>query len=316
MKPIILAFFITAQLVHAAAISTDLTLRDAARGRDIECRVYFSEAGTVLPLIVFSHGFGADRTAFEVIARHWAEHGYVVVLPSHLDGFGKSAGKSLPQQPGAASKPLAAKRSLVELISDPAKTEARVQDVLFIMENSEQISAKIPALAGRLDTKRIGVSGHSFGAYTASLLGGVTVDMGGQKARSFRDARVRCILPISAQGTGQQGLTESSWSQLKIPMMTITGSRDQGAGGQGPDWKKLPFNYSPAGDKYLVYIEGANHVSFGGYGGRDNAFTPVVKATTLAFWDAYLKGDASAKAALTSGEIMNPFRKQATLEAK
>jgi predicted dienelactone hydrolase len=316
MKPIILAFFITVQLVHAAAVSTDLTLRDAARGRDIECRVYFPEAGTALPLIVFSHGFGADRTAFEVIARHWAEHGYVVVLPSHLDGFGKSAGKSLPQQPGAALKPLAAKRSLVELISDPAKTEARVEDVVFIMGNGEQISAKIPALAGRLDTKRIGVSGHSFGAYIASLLGGVTVDLGGQKARSFRDARVRCILPISAQGAGQQGLTESSWNQLKIPMMTITGSRDRGAGGQGPDWKKQPFRYSPPGDKYLVDIEGANHVSFGGYGGRDNAFTPVVKATTLAFWDAYLKGEASAKAALTSGEIMKPFRAQATLETK
>jgi hypothetical protein len=42
----------------------------------------------------------------------------------------------------------------------------------------------------------------------------------------------------------------------------------------------------------------------------------VVKATTLAFWDAYLKGEASAKAALTSGEIMKPFRDQATLETK
>ena len=148
------------------------------------------------------------------------------------------------------------------------------------------------------------------------ILGGVTADIGTTKTRSFRDERVRCILPISAQGTGQQGLTDTSWDKLTLPMMTITGSRDQDAGKQGPDWKKQPYLHSPAGSKYLVFIEDANHVSFGGYNGRENDFTPIVKATTLAFWDAHLKGDASAKAALTSGEVMQAFGTKATIESK
>ena len=87
--------------------------------------------------------------------------------------------------------------------------------------------------------------------------------------------------------------------------MTITGSRDQGAGGQGPDWKKEPYLFSPPGDKYLVYIEGANHMSFGGgLGSRGSKPTEVVKATSLAFWNAYLKDDAAAKTSLQSGEVL------------
>ncbi len=298
--------------------SADFDLRDEARARGIECRVYYPESGTSLPLIVFSHGFGADRTAFEVVARHWAQGGYVVVLPSHIDGAGKSAGKSLPPAPAvqSAGQPAPVASRLQSMLGDPVKTENRVEDVLLVMSETAQLVAAVPALKNRIDTGRIGVGGHSFGAYIASLLGGVTVDIGGQSARSFADERVRCILPISAQGTGQQGLTETSWQKLAKPMMTITGSRDQGAGGQTADWKKQPYEYSPAGDKFLLFVEGANHVSFGGYGGRDNSFTPVVKAATLAFWNAYLKDDAAAKASLVDGTVLSPFGAAAMLESK
>lgn len=318
----ILALTLIAASAMAAVKSDDITLRDDKRGKDIECRVHYPEAGDKLPLIVFSHGFGADKTAFATISKHVAEHGYVLVHPSHGDGFGRSGAKQGADgfkglRPGGgtagtapAAKDGAGRRvggGLAGLMNDPAKVEGRVGDVVFILDAIEQLTAKVPALKGRIDTTRLGVGGHSYGAYTSMLIGGVTADLGGQKARSFSDPRVKCILPISGQGSGQQGLTESSWANLKLPMMTITGSRDQGAGGQGPEWKKEPFKFSPAGDKYLVFIEGANHVSFGGFGGRESDITRVVKATTLAFWDAYLKGEEKAKAALKSGEVVKPF---------
>ncbi len=311
MKPL-LALLIMASSAIAAAKSEDITLRDAKRGKDIECRVHFPDAGEKLPLIVFSHGFGADKTAFAPISQHVAEHGFVIVHPSHGDGFGRSGKKE-----GAAG--FGALRSgggLAGLLNDPAKIEGRVGDVVAVMDALEELYTKVPALRGRIDTTRIGVGGHSYGAYTSMLIGGVTADVGDVKARSFADARVRCILPISGQGTGQQGLTESSWANLKLPMMTMTGSRDQGAGGQGPDWKKEPYKFSPLGDKYLVFIEGATHVSFGGLGGRTSATTDVVKATTLAFWDAYLKGDEKAKASLKSVDVLKPFGAAATIESK
>ncbi len=285
----------------------DLVLHDAKRGLDIECRVHSPAVGAKLPLIVFSHGFGADRTAFTPIAQHWAAHGYVVVAPSHSDGFGKSKGKG-PAVP-AGGLPALMKNAT-------SKIENRVGDVVFIMDSIEQLYTKVPALRGRVDPARIGVGGHSLGAYTAMLVGGVTADIGERQARSFKDDRVRCILPISGQGTGQQGLTESSWASLKLPMMTMTGSLDKGAGGQGPEWKKEPFKFSPPGDKYLVFIEGANHVAFGGAGSHDSGIADAVKASTLAFWDAYLKDDTAMKAALASGAVLATMQARATVQAK
>lgn len=283
----------------------DISLRDAKRGLDIKCRVHFPAQGEKLPLILFSHGFGADRTAFSPIAQHWADHGYVVVHPSHIDGFGKSKGKGGDLPAGG----------LPALLKNAAlKIENRVGDLTFLLDSLDQLAAKLPALGDRIDRSRIGIGGHSLGAFTTMLIGGVTADIGEVKARSFKDARVRCILPISGQGTGQQGLTESSWSALTIPMLTMTGSLDKGAGGQGPEWKKEPFKLSPAGDKYLVFIEGANHTSFGGT--RPGDITEAVKASTLAFWDAYLKEDSAAKASLKSGSVFDAWKASASLQAK
>lgn len=293
----------TASFVEAA--TEDIALGDDKRGITIECRVHFPAKGEKLPLIIFSHGFGADRTAFTPIAQHWAEHGYVVVHPSHLDGFGKSKGKGAGLPTGG----------LPALMKNAAlKIENRVGDITFFLDSLDQLEAKLPALKDRIDRTRIGVGGHSLGAYTTMLIGGVTADIGDVKARSFKDARVRCILPISGQGTSQQGLTESSWAALTIPMLTITGSLDKGAGGQGPEWKKEPFKFSPDGDKYLVFIEGANHVSFGGTG--PGAISDVVKAATLAFWDAYLKNDPTAKSSLRSGSALENWKAIANIRSK
>lgn len=293
----------TASFVEAA--TEDIALSDDKRGITIECRVHFPATGGKLPLIIFSHGFGADRTAFTPIAEHWAEHGYVVVHPSHLDGFGKSKGKGAGLPTGG----------LPALMKNAAlKIENRVGDLTFILDSLDQLEAKLPALKDRIDRTRIGVGGHSLGAYTTMLIGGATADIGEVKARSFKDARVRCILPISGQGTGQQGLTESSWAALTSPMLTITGSLDKGAGGQGPEWKKEPFKFSPDGDKYLVFIEGANHVSFGGTG--PGAISDVVTAATLAFWDAYLKNDPTAKSSLRSGSALENWKAIANIRSK
>jgi dienelactone hydrolase len=279
-------------------VADGLALRDAARGKDLAYKVSYPEGDGPYPLILFSHGFGGSKDAFSTIARHWAGHGYVVIQPTHADGLGRrdgdrTAAGGRPGRLGAGG--------LLAGLSDPDRIADRVADLVLILDSLTEIAKTTPALEGRIDAKRIGVGGHSFGAYTAMLIGGVTVDLGGEQGRSFRDRRVTCILPVSAQGTGQQGLTERSWAGLTIPMMTITGTRDRGVGGQGVDWKKEPYAFSPPGSKYLVVIDGANHLSFGGgLGGRGSEITDVVKLTSTLFWDAFLKDSDPARASLRS----------------
>jgi predicted dienelactone hydrolase len=149
------------------------------------------------------------------------------------------------------------------------------------------------------------------------LIGGVTVDLGQEKAVRFLDRRVQCVLAVSGQGTGQQGLTDKSWNGVTLPMMTITGTRDRGAGGQGLDWKKEPFKYSPPGDKYLVVIDGANHVSFGGgMGPRGDAIADAVKRSSTSFFDAYLKRSEAAKKYLQSDRLTRDTDGKCVLEKK
>jgi hypothetical protein len=57
----------------------------------------------------------------------------------------------------------------------------------------------------------------------------------------------------------------------------------------------------PPPGKHLVVFDGGDHMVFGGHvlrrpaTPRDAEIQEDVKAITLAFWDAYLKGDAGAR---------------------
>lgn len=283
-------------------VANDRTLRDATRGKDVPYRVSYPQEDGQYPVIVFSHGFGGNKDSFATVSRHWAGHGYVVIQPTHADGLGRGDGDRSARGP---TRGRLRAGGLVAGLNDPDRIADRVADLVLILDSLAEIVKATPGLEGRIDAERIGVGGHSFGAYTAMLIGGVTVDLGGVKDRSFRDQRVTCILPISAQGTGQQGLTRASWAGLTIPMMTMTGTRDQGVGGQGFEWKKEPYTFSPPGSKYLVVIDGANHFSFGGgLGERSSDVTDVVKLTSTLFWDAFLKDSQTAQDYLQSDHLL------------
>ena len=101
-------------------------------------------------------------------------------------------------------------------------------------------------------------------------------------------------------------------------------------------WREDPFTYSPPGDKYLVFIDGAFHMSFtGALAQADNsqlARRPIVarlvgrtdqkavfdyvKIASIAFWDAYLKTDANAKAYLKSNSLIDYSRNSVKIARK
>jgi predicted dienelactone hydrolase len=150
-----------------------------------------------------------------------------------------------------------------------------------------------------LDRGRIGVGGHSYGAYTAVAIGGATVQMpGGKSPVSFADKRVRAIAVLSPQGEGEMGLTAQSWENIRVPMLAMYGSRDFGTQRRTPTWRSQPFNGAPPGDKYDVELEGATHFTFVGPMRKRGLQTPLfrcAKVETLAFWDTYLKEDEAAR---------------------
>jgi predicted dienelactone hydrolase len=295
-----------------------VVLRDAKREKDLPVFASFPKNGGPLPIIIFSHGGGGAGDAGLPIVRHWTSHGYVVLCPTHADSV------KLRRAEGDRGANMAdvVRRALTR----KEDWENRPRDVSFLLDALDELEKRTPALKGRMDRARIGVGGHSFGAFTAQAVGGATLDIAGDgKPRSLADKRVKAVLLLSGQGKGQMGLHEHSWDGFKLPMMSITGSHDRGAQGQDPAWRKEPFDRSPPGGKYHVFIEGANHFSFSGHaaegrgggvlgrfraGGGEKAIFDYTKSATIAFWDAHLKQDAKARAWLQS-DALPAFSKHA-----
>jgi predicted dienelactone hydrolase len=187
---------------------------------------------------------------------------------------------------------------LRDAISDPHGWENRPEDISFIIDSLARVENFAPQLSGKLDLQHIGVGGHSFGAYTASLVAGTTILLPGKDApQSFADKRVSAIVMLSPQGEGIMGLSAHSWDGIHLPMLLMYGSRDFGPFGQEPFWRSEAFEKAPAGNKYEVELEGGTHMGFAApYSGGDHRFEvfQAAKLETLAFWDAYLRQDPKA----------------------
>jgi predicted dienelactone hydrolase len=298
------------------------TVRDGTRGKDVLFTVEYPTRPGPYPLIIFSHGFGATRQTYVGLSSHWASQGYVVIKPAHAD-----SGKL---ELGTAEKAWADQT--------PADWRNRVRDVTAIIDGLDKIEESYPELKGKIDHTKIAVGGHSYGAFTAMLLGGARTFPGGT---SYADPRVKAVVAMSPQGPSNTfGLTAESWKDVHVPILYMTGTEDRGlSDNETPEWRRQAFENSPAGDKWLVVIAGARHASFtgridpsagatrtvndpmlgdprvtrqpnaptedprrpgreGSEGLRIRGIFSQVKAISLAFWDTYLKSDAEGRTTL------------------
>ncbi len=196
----------------------------------------------------------------------------------------------------------------------------RPRDISFIISSFAEIERLAPELRGKLDAKRVGVGGHSYGAYTSMAIAGSTVMMpGSSKPTSFADARVKAVIALSPQGAGEMGQTEHSWDNIRMPVLTMYGSRDMASQRRTPDWRSQPFHFEPPGDKYDVELAGATHFTFVGPfrpGAPENDLFKLAKIETLAFWQAYLNNDAAAKLWLQSDALARMSNGVATVAHK
>lgn len=297
---------------HTVGRVEHLTVMDERRDREIEitCR-YPTEAGSH-KLLVWCHGLGGSRHHSRDLTELWASHGFVVIQPMFEDSI-EHVARDHPE--------LGLQRHHIdnnEWVSVPEVFEfmigrllqppwwlARAADVTAVLDQAFELLGNVADFAGAVDCARTGVGGHSFGAYTSQLLSGVTIDLPGGGPTSLRDDRVGAVVIASGQGRDQQGLRDGSWDTVACPMLNITGSKDMGATTDDPNWKREPFVFAPPGDKYEVWMDGADH-GLGGISGNISAFVDdehqrkIVEQTTLAFWRAYIAGDADALAWLNS----------------
>jgi predicted dienelactone hydrolase len=268
----------------------DLTVPDAARDRDIPLRVYLPAQTAAAPVVLFSHGLGGTREGSAFLGEYWAARGYVAVFLQH-PGSDDSVWKDKPEQDRMEAMRQAA--SLKNFL-------LRVRDVPAALDQLAIWNAdKTNPLADRLDMKKIGMSGHSFGAVTTEAVSGETMAVNG---RQFTDTRIQAAIMFSPSAPHILS-AEAASNAVKIPWLLMTGTKDIAPIGNADMKSRLAVYPALHGaPKYEVVLFNAEHSVFtdralpGDREPRNPNHHRVILALSTAFWDAYLRGDAGALA--------------------
>lgn len=273
--------------------TTDFTIVDANRSREIPVRVYALPDNTPSPVVLFSHGLGGSRENNPYLGNHWAARGYVCVFLQH---------------PGSDSSvwqdaPLGQRYRILQQAANLDNFMLRAADVPAVLDQLATWNADPNhPLGGMLDLAHVGMSGHSFGAVTTQAVSGQAF-MG---EASLTDPRIRAATAFSPSAP-RVGRAERAFGSVAIPWMLMTGTEDNAPIGNIDVEARLEvFPALPPGGKYEVVLFGAEHSAFGdralpGESGMPNPnHHRVILALSTAFWDAWLKEDPFARAWLDS----------------
>lgn len=290
-------FVLQVNVLHAENSNSVRELRfepvDKDRSRTVPLKVYISDDRKPRPVILFSHGLGGSRENNGYLGKHWAAAGYVAVFMQHARSDNEVWKTARPGQRLTALKAATGATSL----------RNRLADVPFVINQLDKWNKEEGhTLHDRLNLKRIGMSGHSYGAVT-------TLGVAGRKYpfnRSFPDERIDAFLPMSPQpGKGLD--PKKAFGHLAKPILCMTGTKDGSPLDPTlkPSTRREVFAALPVGDKYQLVLKNAEHSAFGDSlgrrsRGRNSKHHPAIQKISLHFWDAYLKDDTESKAWLQS----------------
>jgi len=260
--------------------------------REVPVRVSWPKAEGPFPVVVFSHGMGGSRDGYRPLVDHWVAHGFVVLQPTHADSISLMSAEDK-----------ATFGSLEAFVNSPSAARSWAQrpaEVALLLDQLDAIVAEV-GLDVPLDGERVGVGGHSFGAHTTMMVGGLSVGFGPVR-RSMPDPRADALVVLSPQGPGK-GLDAASYAPIVTPSLVVTGTDDASPRhGRSGDWRRQAFDAFGPGDHTLLWLDGARHelggisgVQYPGAGPGDPELLALVQDTTLAFWQLQLGGDESAR---------------------
>ncbi|MEZ4867048.1 MAG: hypothetical protein R3C14_37340 [Caldilineaceae bacterium] len=221
------------------------------------------------PLVIYSHGLTLFRQISSYLTEHLASWGFVVIAGDHQDNWGTLNGESYRQD-----------------------FVIRPQEVSREIDFAATLTAADGALAGLIDLDHVAVTGHSFGAETALLIGGARLNTnlflnewctkkpadglndcgavptlldqmvtlaGLQEVPAdlwpdWSDPRVDAIIALApgAQFYGAEGL-----ATLHVPTLLVEGGLDWYASGATANY--APYTLMPANLKTHLVFKEADH---------------------------------------------------------
>ncbi|MEO0535388.1 MAG: alpha/beta fold hydrolase [Cyanobacteria bacterium P01_A01_bin.123] len=285
----------------------EIQMRDFDRDRTIPVDVYWSD-NTRGPLVMISHGFGADRRFLAYLAQHIASHGFTVVALEH-PGSNVEALVGTPLDPRASQEP--------SRILPATEFLDRPRDATFVLDELARLNQHSLSLRGKLNTENVSFMGHSLGGYTGLALAGAQLDLSQlqtfcanlvpvglspadwlqcaavelpQTVTDLSDRRIQQVVamnPLTGALFGPAGL-----SAVTIPTLILTSTNDSVT--PIVDQQLRPFDQL-TGQKYLVAVIGGTHLSVGDPNNLNPAlsqvpFMPELRGEETASLRRYLQG--------------------------
>ena len=298
------------------------TWTDAARRRDVPVKMYLPRhAEGLRPIVLFSHGLGGSREGAAYLGRHWASHGYVAVHLQH-PGSDRSIWEDLPRWKR--------KDALKRALKKPRHFLDRPRDVSFAIDRLQRMNENDEALRGRLDTQKIAIAGHSFGAWTALTVAGRKLITPRGRSFSFKEPRLAAAIAMSAPPGKRPDTRDEAHAGIDIPCLHMTGTLDTSPiTHTTAEARQLPFKHTPGPDEggaaqYLLVLKGGDHQVFSGRRYRESEADPdndprfhsLIKQASTAMLDAYLRQQGDAKQWLQSGGFAREVGEDGTVRTK
>lgn len=188
------------------------------------------------PLVIYSHGSGGLRYVASFFTETLASYGFVVAAVDHV---GNTAVESISG-------------------TEPPRDEIaynRVLDVNFLI--TQMLASSVAPegqFSGSIDPERIGVSGHSFGGFTAlAAVGGYTNALGTIPG----DDR---IIAAVGMAPATELSTDEELAAVNVPTLLQSGTEDRTV--TIDEGTVRPWELVPGRPLWRVDIEGAGHQSF------------------------------------------------------
>ncbi|WP_344499358.1 hydrolase [Dactylosporangium maewongense] len=187
------------------------------------------------PVVLYSPGFGVERTASTAVAEELASHGYIVVTIDHTHDSplvefpgGRVARSAVPPPTG---EPGEEERLIAKALA------ARVADTRFVLDWLARPQRALPSgLWYAVDQRTIGMIGHSLGGTTAAetmledrrVKAGVNLD-GAMSGRVMTEGLDRPFVLVGSDGHGRAGdeTWAAFWAVLRGPRLELQ-LRDSG----------------------------------------------------------------------------------------
>ncbi len=267
--------------------------------RGVPVRILMPAGAGPVPAVIWSPGYGAANTAGAVWARAWVAAGIAVISVQHPGSDNAAYAPAPPEE----------RQARLRFATSMAHLAQRAGDIGLVLDELARRPREGACDLARIRRDRIGVAGHSLGAWTVQALAGQR--MGG--TQPLLDRRPRAFLALSGSQL-EPGDPAAIFGGIGRPYLLITGTRDGGPGETDPVRQRLaPWRGLPAdGRKALALFDGATHMMFAGNRPADTPLgshveTGVIRLTT-AFWRRWLLDDAAADRVLADPGLPPPDR--------